>query len=121
MATIQELARLYGKSERTILRWRAEGQPIFDPETMAEIISQKRSRRGVSKFAPRSPIVTPKPAEERNSLLEELNRGESALICVHFALAGIRMAILDGDQRDIYARIGEVMAHTRPFVEEPDA
>jgi hypothetical protein len=124
MATIPELARLYGRSERTVLRWKSEGQPIHDPEAMAEIISDKKSRRGVSKFAPKQPVVATKPAEEpkpqRDELLDALHAAEAALIRSHFAVVALRFHLKEANP-ELYEKLSEVLEITRPFVEEPEA
>jgi hypothetical protein len=120
MATIPELARLYGRSERTVLRWKSEGQPIHDPEAMAEIVSGKKSRRGVSKFAPKSQIAAPKIAEEQDELLDALNAAESAIIRSHFAVVALRFDLKESNP-DLCDKLGEVLEITRRFVEESEA
>jgi hypothetical protein len=123
MATIPELAGLYGRSERTVLRWRSEGQPIHDPEAMAEIISGKRSRRGVGKFTPKEPIhVIQKPQQKQqgDELLDALNAAGSALIRSHFAVVALRFDLKESNP-ELYEKLGEVLEIGRPFVEELEA
>jgi hypothetical protein len=74
MATIKNLASLYGRSERTVKRWKAEGLPIHDPVAMTEIISRKQSRLGVNKIAPKPPVATPAPEPEPATLEDRLAR-----------------------------------------------
>jgi hypothetical protein len=114
--TIAEAAKLYRKSESTIKRWRALGYPIENEALMRAIISDLRSRRGVSKFAPKQPTdIALEQEEEPNELLEEYLKATSALISAHFA-----MVHLAWDDDALRQRLKPVFDITRPYVEEPE-
>lgn len=52
MMTAQDYAKRYGKTVRTILRWKAAGAPLDNPDLMAEWIAAPRRRE------PSEPTVT---------------------------------------------------------------
>jgi hypothetical protein len=52
-------------SERTVKRYKLEGLPLRDEPQMREIIAAKRSRLGVSKFAPKVAITATAPNDRR--------------------------------------------------------
>ena len=118
MHTIAQLAKLYGRSERTVFLWKSQGLPIQDPEAMADIISEKRSRRGVSKFAHKTPVVVEEePCDQTDDLIAQLDQAEVALVHVHFILAAVCHAVRSGKECDVCERLGGALDHTRPFVE----
>jgi hypothetical protein len=107
--TIQRAARLYGRSEKTIKRWKAQGYPIEQPDVMHSIISQLRSRRGVSKIAPKLSIAVPVSEPERDP--------EGDIIGIHFKLAALRWSLRDSDP-DIATRLTPILDITRQYIDE---
>jgi phage terminase Nu1 subunit (DNA packaging protein) len=114
MATTKQLATLYGRSERTVSRWKSEGLPIDDPVAMSDMIAGKRSRFGISKLRAKEAVVAPRQAEERSEVLDEYLKATSALIRAHFA-----MVQLAWDDPSLRERLKPVFDITRPYVEEP--
>jgi hypothetical protein len=81
--TVREYAQLYNTSERTIKRYKAQGLPLDDPETMREKMATKRSPRGVSKLCRRldAPITTPnRTAGVTRTPLERVSRESNGSI-----------------------------------------
>jgi hypothetical protein len=97
--TVKEYAKLYRRSERTIKRWKAEGMPLADEAQMRAAIANKRSRLGVSRFAPKVAVRVPAPADYEVGLWD----------CVYFQRYRLQKIAADVTDADIKARLTEVI------------
>jgi hypothetical protein len=120
MATVAQYAALYGKSERTIKRWRSQGLPLDDETRMRQLMATMHSRLGCRKLASRAPITThveqirePRPEPEFDQAIYDL-------VSVHMTLAPLLYDLQLPDD-DIRARFESILIITRPYVEEPEA
>jgi hypothetical protein len=121
--TVADYAKLYEKSERTIMRYKAEGLPLDDEQAMRQIIGLKHSRLGTSKLFAK-PAVTSVPTQRDEAAVEyvnvpqmfaELQKASSDLISVHFECVH-----LGWHDEALRARLKPIFDITRPYIEEPE-
>jgi hypothetical protein len=77
---------------------------------MAEIIQEKRSRRGIGKFSHRS--TEPVACEQKPTCPPEI----AAVIRLHFAIVAIRWSLKEQNS-ELYEKLGEVLEISRPWTE----
>jgi hypothetical protein len=119
--TTAQYAALYGKSERTIKRYKAQGLPLEDEQSMRQIIALKQSRLGTSKLFAKPAVTsaspTQAPGEEYEQVVPFAEYDKAFCDIISIYLACVKLGWNDAELR---ARLKPIFNITRPYIEEPE-